>query len=98
MALTDDAAAKAREHPQIPPLSVQRMGKKWRIVYAETKGLARYNSGDPVDGGGYPDKWEDGQLIELGQDAAMMKLSEVISKATAAGGIYQDPEEENIGH
>ena len=98
MALTDEAAAKARENPEIPPLSVQRMGKKWRIVYAETKGLARYNSGDPLDGGGFSDNWENGQLIETGQAAAMAKLSQIVGAATAAGGVYQDPEAENIGH
>ena len=29
------------------------MGKLFRIAYAETRNLAKYNSGEPVDEGGF---------------------------------------------
>lgn len=64
----------------IPPLLVQRMGKLWRIVYAETRNLARFNSGDPVDAGGFDD-----------QTKAMIHMA----KATEGKG-RTDPEEENV--
>ncbi len=64
----------------VPPLMVQRMGKLWRIVYAETRNLARFNSGDAVDEGGFKDETE-----------AMIHLA----KATG-GKERADPEEENI--
>ncbi len=41
-----------------PQLRVQRMGKNFRIVYETTRNLARYNSGEAVDGGGYTDELE----------------------------------------
>ncbi len=41
------------ERPPIPALKVQRMGKLFRIAYAETRNLAKYNSGEPVDEGGF---------------------------------------------
>lgn len=65
----------------IPPLKVQRMGKLFRIVYAETRNLARFNSGDPVDAGGFED--------EIG---ALQHLSKV-----TAGAQTEDPEAEAIG-
>jgi hypothetical protein len=40
----------------VPPLKVRQMGKKWRICYAETLNLARFNSGDPVDDGGFDEE------------------------------------------
>ncbi len=39
--------------PPIPALKVQRMGKLFRIAYTETRNLAKYNSGEPVDDGGF---------------------------------------------
>ncbi len=41
-----------------PKLRVQRMGKNFRIVYEETRNLARYNGGQAVDGGGFTDELE----------------------------------------
>ena len=58
----------------IPKLLVQRMGKKWRIVYAENRNLARFNSGKPVDGGGYLDEYENGAKTVDGQLAAQMEM------------------------
>jgi hypothetical protein len=64
----------------VPPLLVQRMGKMWRIVYAETRNLARFNSGEAVDEGGFDDKTE-----------AMIHLAKVTGDKERA-----DPEEENV--
>ncbi len=65
---------------EIPPLLVQRMGKKFRIVYKETRNLAKFNGGKPVDDGGFTT-----------QADAMIHLSKVIS-----GYKTTDPEEENV--
>jgi len=46
-------AAPPAERPPIPALMVQRMGKLFRIAYKETRNLARYNSGEAVDEGGF---------------------------------------------
>jgi len=79
---------------EVPKLQVQRMGKKYRIVYAETRNLAVFNSGEPVDGGGFEDVWENNQMIENGQLEAMKKLSLVMG-----GQVGTDPDgEETIGH
>lgn len=45
--------APAPERAPIPALKVQRMGKMFRIAYAETRNLAKFNSGEPVDDGGF---------------------------------------------
>lgn len=37
----------------IPKLHVQRMGKLFRIAYSETRNLAKFNSGEPCDDGGF---------------------------------------------
>lgn len=66
----------------VPPLLVQRMGKLHRIVYAETRNLARLNNGEPVDEGGFEDQHE-----------AMMLMSKVTS-----GKATEDPEAEGIGN
>ncbi len=66
---------------EIPPLLVQRMGKKFRIVYKETRNLAKFNSGEPVDDGGFTT-----------QADAMIHLSKVTS-----GFATTDPEAENVG-
>lgn len=65
----------------VPPLKVRRMGKKFRICYEETFNLARYNSGEPVDGGGFDDQTE-----------ALIAMSKAIE-----GQQTSDPEEENVG-
>lgn len=65
----------------VPPLRVQRMGKKFRIVYSETRNLAKFNSGEPVDNGGFDE-----------EIPALQHLAKVTAGATRA-----DPEEENIG-
>lgn len=83
---------KAPTQVQVPKLRVQRQGKKFRIVYDESRGLARFESGDPCDGGGFEDVWEDGIKTVDGQLLAMMKLTKVMD-----GQVGTDPEEENIG-
>lgn len=77
----------------IPKLRVQRQGKKWRIVYDETRTLAKYNNGEPLDGGGFPDVWEDGRKVGDGQIDCQQKLAQVTS-----GETVEDPEAENIGN
>ncbi len=66
----------------IPPLLVQRMGKLHRIVYSETRNLARFNNGEAVDEGGFED-----------QTDAMMHMSKLVG-----GKITADPEAEGIGN
>ncbi len=56
------------------------MGKKFRIVYKETRNLANFNSGEPVDDGGFPTQAE-----------ALVHMSKVTS-----GFKTSDPEEENV--
>ncbi len=70
------------DRPPIPPLKVQRMGKLFRIAYAETRNLAKFNSGDPVDGGGYDD--------EL---TAQIELAKIIGEQ----GPTADSEAEGVG-
>lgn len=43
---------------EMPKLRVQRVGKKFRIVYEETRNVAKFYSGDPVDQGGFDDQLE----------------------------------------
>lgn len=74
----DETTPRAPE--AVPPLLVQRMGKMFRIVYKETRNLARFNSGDPVDEGGFET-----------QEEAMIHLSKVTS-----GLSIEDPEVENV--
>ncbi len=40
---------------QMPKLRVQRVGKKFRIVYEETRNVAKFYSGEAVDEGGFDD-------------------------------------------
>ncbi len=65
---------------QVPPLKVRRMGKKFRICYVENFNLAKFNNGEPVDGGGFDDETD--ALIAL-------------SKAVGDQGT-SDPEEERV--
>jgi hypothetical protein len=62
---SEDVAPAQAEPPVLqeppPKLRVQRMGKMFRIVYEETRNLARYNSGEAVDAGGFADQLE-GQI------------------------------------
>jgi hypothetical protein len=66
----------------IPALKVQRMGKMFRIAYAETRNLAKFNSGEPVDGGGYED-----------DVTAQIELQKIIGEQ----GPTLDSEEEGVG-
>ncbi len=75
-----DQEATPKTPEPVPPLLVQRMGKKFRIVYKETRNLAKFNSGHPVDEGGF----------ELEADA-MIHLSRVTDGLTTS-----DPEAENV--
>ena len=70
------------ERPPIPALKVQRMGKLFRIAYAETRNLAKYNSGEPVDDGGF-DTEIDAQIA--------------LSKILGEQGPTIDGEEEGVG-
>ena len=70
------------ERPPIPALKVQRMGKLFRIAYAETRNLAKFNSGDPVDGGGYDD-----------EITAQIELSKILGEH----GPQTDAEAEGVG-
>lgn len=81
-----------RQSAPIPKLRVQRQGKKWRIVYEDTRGLARFNNGEPVDDGGFEDLWQGTEKTVDGQFECMKKLSAVLS-----GQSTEDPEAENIG-
>ncbi len=65
---------------KVPPLKVRRMGKKFRICYEENFNLARYNSGEPVDDGGFEDETQ-----------ALIAISKLIEGQTQA-----DPEEERV--
>jgi len=77
----------------VPKLRVQRMGKRWRIVYHETRNLAKFVNGEPVDDGGFLDKWQDGVKIQDGQHLALIRMAEVTS-----GKRVQDAESESVGH
>ena len=70
------------ERAPIPALKVQRMGKLFRIAYAETRNLAKYNSGEPVDDGGF-DTEIDAQIA--------------LSKILGEQGPTVDGEEEGVG-
>lgn len=82
----------ALEANKIPKMRVQRMGAKWRIVYDESRGLAKFNSGDPVDEGGFLDQWDGTTKTVDGQLEAMKRLSMVLD-----GQQTTDPETENVG-
>jgi len=68
--------------PETPRLRVQRMGKLFRIVYDGNRNLARFNSGKPLDDGGFED-----------EVYARIHMAKVLD--TQNDG--QDPEQENIG-
>lgn len=70
------------ERAPIPALKVQRMGKLFRIAYSETRNLAKYNSGEPVDEGGF-DTEIDAQIA--------------LSKILGEQGPTVDGEEEGVG-
>ncbi len=76
-----DAQPEA-EKPPVPPLRVQRMGRNFRIVYEETRNLARYNSGEAVDDGGFVDEMD-----------ARVHLAKVLGEQ----GPTADPEAETVG-
>jgi hypothetical protein len=79
--------AESRPPPQdelapIPRLKVQRMGKLFRIAYAETRNLAKFNSGEPVDEGGFAEELD-----------AQIFLTKVIGEH----GRQTDAEVEGVG-
>lgn len=76
-----NAPAEA-EKPPVPPLRVQRMGRNFRIVYEETRNLARFNSGEAVDEGGFVEEM-----------AARVHLAKVLGEQ----GPTADPEAETVG-
>lgn len=67
---------------EIPKLRVQRVGKKFRIVYEETRNVAKFNSGKPLDKGGFDD-----------QIKAYKRLTKVVGDQPQA-----DHEAEGIGN
>lgn len=67
--------------PPIPMLIVQRMGKKFRIVYKANRNLAKFNSGAPVDDGGFDD---------------VMDARIHLAKVSGGQGPTADPEEERV--
>ena len=71
----------------IPRLRVQRMGKKWRIVYDQNRNLAKFNNGNPVDAGGFADEYEDGKKTVDGQILALQQMSLAMD-----GRVGEDPE------
>jgi hypothetical protein len=80
--LAQDAPEPQDERPPIPALKVQRMGKLFRIAYAATRNLAKFNSGEPVDGGGYDD-----------DITAQIELSKILGEH----GPQTDAEAEGVG-
>ncbi len=78
----ESRGAPAPERAPIPALKVQRMGKLFRIAYSETRNLAKYNSGEPVDDGGF-DTEIDAQIA--------------LSKILGEQGPTVDGEEEGVG-
>lgn len=77
----------------IPMLRVQRMGKRFRIVYEESRCLAKFNSGEALDGAGFLDEYKDGVKIVDGQLECMKRLSQVTD-----GHQVEDPEAEAVGN
>ncbi len=75
-------APREEARPPIPSLKVQRMGKLFRIAYAETRNLAKFNSGEPVDGGGFGD-----------EITAQIELSKILGEQ----GPTADAEAETVG-
>ncbi len=80
--LAQARTAPEEERPPIPALKVQRMGKLFRIAYAETRNLAKFNSGEPVDGGGFTNEVD-----------AQIELSRVLGEQ----GPQADAEAETVG-
>lgn len=80
----------------IPKLRVQRMGKLWRIVYDETRSLAKFGGGKPIDEGGFADEYKGGKKTIDGREAAYKVLQKTIASQPAAGNA--DPEAEGIGN
>ena len=66
---------------EIPKLRVQRVGKKYRIVYEETRNVAKFYSGEVVDKGGFETDVE-----------AYKRLTKVVGDQPQT-----DPELEEIG-
>ena len=82
----------------IPKMRVQRQGKKWRIVLDATRTLAKFNSGDPCDGGGFLDEFDDqGQQTVDGRFECQKQLQVVIDGQKQTEPAFDD-EMESIGH
>lgn len=77
----------------IPQLRVQRMGKRFRIVYADGRNLAVFNNGDPLDEGGFLDEYTDGVKTVDGELACQQMMVKV-----TAGMAVADSEAEGIGN
>jgi len=80
--MTDPEEDTMNQTPIVPKLRVQRMGKRFRIVYDGNRNLAKFNSGKPVDDGGFKDEID-----------ARIKMSKVLDNFS--NGI--DSEAEGIG-
>ena len=77
---------------EIPKCRVQRVGKKWRIVLDDSRNVALYTNGEPVDGGGVEDEYIDGKQTTDGQIEAYKILSKFESQHKVI-----DHEAESIG-
>jgi len=80
--LAGDRPEPPATKPPIPALKVQRMGKLFRIAYTATRNLAKFNSGDPVDGGGFDNEID-----------AQIGLSKILGEH----GPQADAEAEGVG-
>ena len=81
--MTDDQTEHQNTSPldPAPALRVQRMGRLFRIVYDTSRNLALFNSGDPVDKGGFENEMD-----------ARIEMSKALS-----GNSVDDAEAEGIG-
>lgn len=97
----DGNEIKAPPPPPMPGMQTRRMGKRWRIIYTETKNLAYFNNGRPVDGGGFLDEFVDGERTVDGELAAQQAMAMAQQGAIDTGlqgsGIL-DTEAEGVGN
>ena len=79
--MPDELETEETPRAEIPKLRVQRVGKKFRIVYEATRNVAKFNSGEPCDLGGFDDQVE-----------AYKQLTKVVGDSK-----QDDPELEEVG-
>lgn len=79
--MPDELETEEKPRAEIPKLRVQRVGKKFRIVYEASRNVAKFNSGAPCDEGGFDDQVE-----------AYKHLTKVVGDSK-----QDDPELEEVG-